>query len=71
MDGFYATHYDLVAITTHMYEYKIQRIMVEEVSGPTSLFANRWAHIKLLDELIHDITYEVARFNDHKSRPKA
>lgn len=40
MDGVYALYYDLVVITIHIREYKIQRLMVDEGSDPTLPFAN-------------------------------
>lgn len=33
-------------------------------------FANYWAHIKLPNELLYDVTKEIAGFDGHISKPK-
>lgn len=54
----------------YMHGYQVQRLMVDEGSVPTILFANCWVRMKLLDEIIHDVTDEIAGFNGYKYKLK-
>lgn len=63
-------HYNLVVISTHVHGYRVERLMVDKDNGPSLVFANFWAYMKLLDKLIHDVMMEVTRFNGHKPNPK-
>lgn len=44
--------------------------MADMGSNPIILFANCWACMKLPDDLIHNVTEKVIRFNSYKSNPK-
>lgn len=70
MNGVYATHYDPVVITVHIHGFRVERLMVDEGSGPTVLFSNFWERVSLAPELVLEKVNEVAGFDELKSRPR-